>query len=505
VLFRSYYAINNNGVVTFKFGPGPSTQPFQADVENTLNDFAARTEGASDGEGVANRTILQSRLQKQLEERAPQVGVRPSQTQPPPAAPGAQGGTDSGAQVPSSGIGTTYEFGKDVDKPFENELKGFEDPNKFEKLKPFLFYPEDIKASGQDKIVISQIEYIPAPLADQSNIYSTINVLSNRESNLTNILGSVVLPVPNEISEANSVGWGEDSLSAISASLMGSASGFAKEVAGGRIIAGYGELQKAFGNITDPAIKNRLEKFLVANAGASILKLGGINVNPEAYISRVTGTAINPNLELLFNGPKLRQFGFTFKLTPRSEKEAKHIRSIIKFFKKGMSPRRSSKGYRSIYLGTPNVFKVKFQSGGDENNGREIGGIGKIKTCALVSCTVNYTPDGFYAAYSDVNSSSQPIAVVLSLGFTELTPIYNDDYDAKNDGAENFIGPEINTQYKAEGSSTETPPVTYSQGARQGPTPGGQTLDTIPTQQQVNRAIQQTLIDAGSTQLPGGR
>ena len=32
-----------------------------------------------------------------------------------------------------------------------------------------------------------------------------------------------------------------------------------------------------------------------------------------------TGRMINNNLELLFNGPSLRSFNFTFKLRPRSE------------------------------------------------------------------------------------------------------------------------------------------------------------------------------------------
>jgi hypothetical protein len=280
---------------------------------------------------------------------------------------------------------------------------------------------------------------------------------------------------------------------------MGSAIPAVGNIASGKVGALLGDLQGAVNKIGDPAVQNRLKQFLTVNAAASVLKLGGINVNPESYISRVTGTAINPNLELLFNGPKLRQFGFQFKLTPRDEKEARNIRSIIKFFKKGMAPRRTRKQELSIFLGAPNVFRVKFKSG--ETNS-ELSSVGKIKTCALTSFSANYTPDGFYAAYSDSSAGgSQPIAVVINLGFVELTPIFNDEYDGNTPS----VGPDfVQENAKAFDINPQTqPPVTYSQGARQGPTPGGQTLDTIPTQQQVNQGVQQTLIEAAGP-LPGG-
>jgi hypothetical protein len=37
-------------------------------------------------------------------------------------------------------------------------------------------------------------------------------------------------------------------------------------------------------------------------------------------LSRTQGAVVNPNLELLFNGPTLRPFNFTFKLASRSER-----------------------------------------------------------------------------------------------------------------------------------------------------------------------------------------
>jgi len=362
--------------------------------------------------------------------------LQPRGTLPPPASAGAQGGiTDPGPS--SSGIGSTFDVGNYADNPLNNLISQFDDPNSFEGIKKFLYYPSNIGASGQDKITISQIAYIPGDVANALS-----GALGNRELDFNNqakekTLGTVILPIPNEISEANQTGWGEDSLSTISAALMGKALPAVADIASGKIGASLGDLQKAATTLGNPTITNRLKQFLTVNAAASVLKLGNINVNPEAYISRVTGTAINPNLELLFNGPKLRQFGFQFKLTPRDEKEARNIRSIIKFFKKGMAPRRSNKETLSIFLGAPNVFRIKFTSG---ETGRELDSVGKIKTCALQSFSANYTPDGFYAAYKDNSAGgSQPISVIINLAFAELTPIFNDEYD----GDSSTVGPDF--------------------------------------------------------------
>lgn len=421
----------------------------------------------------------------------------PTGTQPPPAAPGAQGGTAPGPQAPSSGVGnTTFDVSgvsplTDLISQFDDQ--NIDDQNSFGGIKEFLYYPSNIGESGQDRITITQISYLPGNVTN-----ALTGSLGSRESDFNsskvNTLGMVVLPIPNELSEANQTSWGEDSLSTISAALMGSSANLVTSIASGSAQGTLGTLENMANDVRSGAISNRLKQFLTVNAAASVLKLGGINVNPEAYISRVTGTAINPNLELLFNGPKLRQFGFQFKLTPRNEKEARNIRSIIKFFKKGMAPRRSTKEELSIFLGAPNVFRIKFKSGKTNN---ELNSVGKIKTCALTSFNANYTPDGFYAAYTDPNAGgSQPIAVVINLGFAELTPIFNDEYDGNSPS----VGPEF-VQENAKSFNVEGP--NYIQGAIQGPTPNGGTLDEANRQQQVDRIRQQALIDAAGP-LPGG-
>lgn len=420
---KPYYSINNNGVVTFKFGPGPSTQPFQSDVENTLNDFAANTQGASTGQGVSNRTILQTTLQKNLEAQAPQVGVTPSPTLPTPASP--TGKTPGAADAGPESEQTIQGVGIDANTVPAGTFKSGDVGS--------ASYPSTIN-NGQDKVVIKQFQYKRRGAIQTEKQLRTGGEIEKNPESVTQFLGSVTLPMPSDLSEANSVGWGEDSLSNAAALLMGPLTKGVSIVAD-PLSSNYGQIKSVGGDfqrvLTSGALGERIIQSLTVNAAASILKKSNVNVNPEAYISRVTSTAINPNLELLFNGPKLRQFSLAYKMVARSQGEAVQIRKILRFFKKGMAPQRTEKQQFSFFLGTPNVFRVEFQSG----NGKVLKSIGQFKTCALVAFSANYTPDGFYAAYEDsAAGGSQPIAVTMQMGFTELTPVFNDEYsdDEKN-------------------------------------------------------------------------
>ena len=52
--------------------------------------------------------------------------------------------------------------------------------------------------------------------------------------------------------------------------------------------------------------------------------------------------------------------------------------------------------------------------------------INRIKTCALLSCSVDYTPNNSYMTYSD--SSRSMVAYTMNLQFNELDPVYESDY-----------------------------------------------------------------------------
>ena len=138
---------------------------------------------------------------------------------------------------------------------------------------------------------------------------------------------------------------------------------------------------------------------------------------------------INPNLELLFESPSLRDFSFTFKMTPRSKSEAIRVRTIIRYFKQAMSVKRSES---VLLLKAPHTFRIQYKTSNQDHPY-----LNRFKECALTNCSVNYTPDGQYMSYDDSDPNGRSMtAYELSLSFNELEPIFDDDYDKDFDGVD---------------------------------------------------------------------
>jgi hypothetical protein len=138
-------------------------------------------------------------------------------------------------------------------------------------------------------------------------------------------------------------------------------------------------------------------------------------------LTRRSGAIINPNAELLFNGPTMRQFGFSFNMSARSDGEAQIINLIIRALKQGMSVRRSQSG---LFLLSPHIFELKYLAGSSTQNPH----LNKFKTCAMTGLNVNYTPNQTFMALEN----NMPVAYQVDMQFQELEPIFNDDYTNDN-------------------------------------------------------------------------
>ena len=263
-------------------------------------------------------------------------------------------------------------------------------------------YPANLAETHQDIIKFNLVEYIPGGIPDASR--------AGRPPS-GKILGTVVLPVPNLISDTNTAEWGADSMNAFQAA--GAAAAF-QTITGG-VAAGLESAQASLTAIgkDSEGVKTALGSFFAAAA---------VQGEGAKLLSRASGQIVNPNLELLFNGPSLRPFNFTFKLAARSEGEGKTILEILRFFKRGMSPIRSES---NLFLKSPNTFTIEYQHMGKTNPN-----IGKIKECALQSVTTSYTPEGQYATFSD----GVMVSYSLQMTFSELEPIFTKDYEDSPDG-----------------------------------------------------------------------
>jgi len=221
-------------------------------------------------------------------------------------------------------------------------------------------------------------------------------------------LGKCFLPMQPGLGESQGVDWNQGTANPFEAAGFGAARSAIQ--APGGVGDKAKELMKkgleAFDNMKEDLMSDDVASYFAAQA-----------VGNNSLFTRGTGKVLNPNLELLFQGPKLRQFNYAYRFTPREDKEAKRIRQIIKFFKKNMAPKRMS---GNLFLKTPNVFKLKYIF----KNGQQHPYLNKIKVCALQSFDIQYTPDGSYSTYDDGSMTSYDVR----LGFGELNPIYAEDY-----------------------------------------------------------------------------
>ena len=318
-------------------------------------------------------------------------------------------------------------------------------------------YPYDIDIA-QDHLTIKQYEYKRKVggelLVNESgpggSVAGSDYGMSQKKQPFGKFKGGVILPMP-KVSDSNGAEWGKSDLNVLGIAAAGLAGGAMNAMTNPTNM--LGQLRDKVFNQVSPKGDNELanqqsliegllrkqgditgegdETTIVQETGlagmsiaaSKLAGVAGIDISADELLARSTGSILNPNAELLFQGPVLRDFGFKFLMVARSEAEAKMIRRIIRFFKIGAAP---------IHLGgpallrTPNVFQLEYKAG---KNSLET--VNKFNEMALRTITVDYAPDGFWSAYQD----SHPVAVVMSLQFSELKPIYRTDHENTSVGS----------------------------------------------------------------------
>ena len=265
---------------------------------------------------------------------------------------------------------------------------------------PTLRYPETLNVN-QDKLRISILKFEGRKFAGGKLAFADRSAWKPRS------IGSVTLPVPTAVSDSNSASWGEDKMDAGKIA----ASDIAMKAIGGEgaVDAAKSAIDTATGSSDE--VKDALKQYFTGQA-----------TGVKGILARTEGKIINPNMELIFNSPQLRDFSFTWKMSPRSEAESIVIKKIIRMFKQSMAPKKTE---AELFLRAPNTYKLQFIHAATR---KEHDFLPLIKECAMTGFNVNYTPDGNYATYRN----SAMVAVELSFTFKELEPIFNNDYG--NDG-----------------------------------------------------------------------
>jgi len=133
------------------------------------------------------------------------------------------------------------------------------------------------------------------------------------------------------------------------------------------------------------------------------------------------GTARNPHMAQVFKNVNFRNHQLAFKLAPKSIQEQNTMRDIIKAFKIAMHPKYKMSGHFFDY---PGQFDIDLVTGKSDEYFFNMG------PSVLTSMSVDYLPNG--PQVHDVDGTKAPIAVNLSLQFTELKIITQDEITESN-------------------------------------------------------------------------
>tara|TARA_B100001250_G_scaffold50911_1_gene39786 strand:+ start:212 stop:1453 length:1242 start_codon:yes stop_codon:yes gene_type:complete len=250
---------------------------------------------------------------------------------------------------------------------------------------------------------------------------------------------TIMLPIPQDLSNTTAAGWQGKAFTGMGRAAIAA-------VAGGNNAFALQKAGDFSGNI------KALQDSLTSNVLNLVPGVGG-NLDVNDISGSARGVVLNPNAELLYDSPELREIGMSFKMVPRNAEEAAIIRTICQTFRKAALPTWGAAGKDDFTFNEKVTYATSGDAQGATARGKE-GGDGSIsgenflrvphlckftfmkgnkphqwlaqyKPCAISNVVVNYTPDNTYATYSD----GSPVATEIRLNFQETKLIFSDEVE----------------------------------------------------------------------------
>ena len=291
-------------------------------------------------------------------------------------------------------------------------------------------WPNAAIESSTDYVFFQFGKYLP-PFSNDANWKSgaTFNKRAGYNAGVERLkvddeFPTIMLPIPQDLGNEIAQTWQGKSFTGLGAAAI-------TAMAGGN----FSKLAQKSGDFTGniKAIQDSLTTGvlnLIPGAG------GNLDVNDISGATR--GVVLNPNAELLYDAPEMREIGMSFKMVPKNSNEAKTIKEISQAFRRASLPswggtegeddirggcgsgdyKTASGLQRDNFIRVPRLCKFTFMHGGQPHEW-----VAQFKPCAISNVTVSYTPDGTFATYSD----GSPVATELRLNFKETKLIFADE------------------------------------------------------------------------------
>jgi hypothetical protein len=150
--------------------------------------------------------------------------------------------------------------------------------------------------------------------------------------------------------------------------------------------------------------------------GAAIMNMVGMvaaltpglsESNLAKYSQSQLGVVRNPHLTTIFEGVALKTYQFTWRLSPKSESEARMMNSMIDYIKAFMHPEIIGEGFALDY---PYLATVEFVTGSSSAN------LPNVSDSFITGLAINSTGGGTAAFYRDGN----PVIIEISMTLQEI-------------------------------------------------------------------------------------
>ena len=304
------------------------------------------------------------------------------------------------------------------------------------KISKVFAYPLDINLN-QDHMKIKKYKYVRADVnmskprrVEKAQNSKPIQVQGDKLIG-SDVMGSIFLPMP-KAQDVNATAWGKSELNASGLLALGSAELADSIFSFGGFVPSTSQQNREQRQLQEEAKKDQQRGNETTGGGLGVFQaavnqfnvtvasvLTGQELDQDTFLARTGGHVLNPNAEMLFQGPAIRNFNFSFTMIARSQKEGREIRNMIRFLKTGMAP----KFRNTTFIATPDIFTLEYKNGPTDKDILKTANRFSPGGLALTNMSVAYAPNGYWSAYRD----SQPVAVKMDLSFSELRPIYEGD------------------------------------------------------------------------------
>jgi hypothetical protein len=231
-------------------------------------------------------------------------------------------------------------------------------------------FPSNLEANGREfRTVIQMVEY---KIAQQFASFGPATI--------TNPAGSITLPVPRKINEAQTLSWGTINGTEKAMGLLGQAG---KAVLSRRRLDDARDVGRAAGTIA-----------------------GAVGVG--------AGIAVNPFLFMQFQQPNYKEHTLSWSLAASNEKESNILKNIIIQLKRDSLPELIAGGF---FMDYPRIAMIRILPD-------DVFGCLKFKPCAIVSVQVDYSGSGQPSFFRN----NAPTVVNLSLQLKEIQLWDRNDY-----------------------------------------------------------------------------